>query len=303
MEESNDLCTYSVNNLVPTIRQLEGFNICSLEDFSVHVKSLRHNHRHDFYSLLIIESGFGSHTIDSISYKIKKNRIFLMTYGQIHSWEELKNAKGFMINFTKSFYNHIYTGNRKIKSDLINLGDVPYIDVDASSIKEWISLANLVKNEYRRSKNEYKELICLYLKAALVKYKRYFNLGTDSILLKKNHKSTLAQNFKELIDMKFKEWKFPKEYANEMCITPHYLSTISKAKFGKSAGIIIKERIILEAERLLKSTDLTVNEIGGRLGFSDKSNFNKYFKKYMYCTPEAFRNESSRNIELQDDFV
>ncbi|MBM7417984.1 AraC-like DNA-binding protein [Chryseobacterium sp. JUb44] len=208
-----------------------------------------------------------------------------------------------MINFTKSFYNHIYTGNRKIKSDLINLGDVPYIDVDASSIKEWISLANLVKNEYRRSKNEYKELICLYLKAALVKYKRYFNLGTDSILLKKNHKSTLAQNFKELIDMKFKEWKLPKEYANEMCITPHYLSTISKAKFGKSAGTIIKERIILEAERLLKSTDLTVNEIGGRLGFSDKSNFNKYFKKYMYCTPEAFRNERSRDVEMQNHLV
>lgn len=286
---------YTVETLVPAFSQLKGFLIYSLQDFAKHIHSLEKTHRHDFYSLIIIESGKGSHSIDSKTYSICKNRIFLLTYGQIHAWEELSNAKGYIIVFTKSFYNHIYTGNNKIKSDLISYNDIPYIDVDDRSIKEWMSLAQLIYNEYLREKKQHKELICIYLKAALVKYSRYYSSNIETITFKKDHQHMLIQQFNELVDLKYKHWKLPKNYADEMSISPHYLNVLTKKTLGKTTGSIIKSKVILEAERLLKNTDLTVSEIGYILGFNDKSNFNKYFKKLMNCTPESFRKNDSTN--------
>lgn len=286
---------YTVETLVPVFSQLKGFLIYSLQDFAKHIHSLEKTHRHDFYSLIIIESGKGSHSIDSKTYSICKNRIFLLTYGQIHAWEELSNAKGYIIVFTKSFYNHIYTGNNKIKSDLISYNDIPYIDVDDRSIKEWMSLAQLIYNEYLREKKQHKELICIYLKAALVKYSRYYSSNIETITVKKDHQHMLIQQFNELVDLKYKHWKLPKNYADEMSISPHYLNVLTKKTLGKTTGSIIKSKVILEAERLLKNTDLTVSEIGYILGFNDKSNFNKYFKKLMNCTPESFRKNDYTN--------
>ena len=58
---------------------------------------------------------------------------------------------------------------------------------------------------------------------------------------------------------------------------------------GVSAGTLIRERVILEAKRLLINLDLMVSEIADKLNFDDQSYFIKFFKKYEGITPEKFR--------------
>jgi len=58
---------------------------------------------------------------------------------------------------------------------------------------------------------------------------------------------------------------------------------------GISAGTLIRERVILEAKRLLINRDLMVAEIAEKLNFADQSYFIKFFKKYEGITPEKFR--------------
>jgi len=59
-----------------------------------------------------------------------------------------------------------------------------------------------------------------------------------------------------------------------------------------SAGELIRNRVLLEAKRLLVNLDLTINEISGLLNFSDSAYFTRFFKKYTGQTPEAFRNRN-----------
>jgi AraC-like DNA-binding protein len=56
-----------------------------------------------------------------------------------------------------------------------------------------------------------------------------------------------------------------------------------------SAEQFIRERVVLEAERLLLNTPLSVTEIAYELGFSDKSHFGKYFRKTTGESPARFR--------------
>jgi len=56
-----------------------------------------------------------------------------------------------------------------------------------------------------------------------------------------------------------------------------------------SAGELIRNRVILEAKRLLINLNMTVAEIADSLNFKDNSYFARFFKKYTGSTPEEFR--------------
>ena len=106
--------------------------------------------------------------------------------------------------------------------------------------------------------------------------------------------SLILRNFRRLIEDHFKTVKLPKDYAGMLYITPNHLNALCKDHMGISAGEVIRNRIILEAKRLLINFDLSVGDIAQELNFPDNSYFVKFFKKYTHTTPEAFRNKNYR---------
>ncbi|MCD8179304.1 MAG: helix-turn-helix domain-containing protein [Tannerellaceae bacterium] len=79
-------------------------------------------------------------------------------------------------------------------------------------------------------------------------------------------------------------------YADRLCITPRYLSFISRqVTRTKSAKDLINNHIILEIKVLLESTQLPVQEIAHRLNFPDQSYLGRYFKRYTGQSPSQYR--------------
>lgn len=83
--------------------------------------------------------------------------------------------------------------------------------------------------------------------------------------------------------------RLPKEYAALLYVTPNYLNAFCRHMLGKSAGEIIRNRVLLEAKRLLINADMSIAAIAYQLNFADNSYFTKFFKKYAGVTPEEFR--------------
>lgn len=81
----------------------------------------------------------------------------------------------------------------------------------------------------------------------------------------------------------------PKEYAGLLFITPNHLNALCKASVGKSAGEMIRDRLLLEAKRMLANSAMSVSEIAYDLRFEDNAYFSRFFKKYTGHTPEEFR--------------
>ena len=78
-------------------------------------------------------------------------------------------------------------------------------------------------------------------------------------------------------------------YANLLCITPKYLSSVIHEVSGKYATEWIDEYVIFEAKALLKNYNITIKEICQKMNFSTQSMFAKYFKKHTGQTPRDFR--------------
>lgn len=80
-------------------------------------------------------------------------------------------------------------------------------------------------------------------------------------------------------------------YAEELCITPKYLSTICKTKSGKTANQWITEYLMEEIRYQLKQTTMSIKEISNSLGFPNPSFFGRFVKDHSGMTPLQMRNE------------
>ena len=78
-------------------------------------------------------------------------------------------------------------------------------------------------------------------------------------------------------------------YADQICVTPKYLSSVVKEVSGKTAAKWIDESVILEAKSLLKYSGMSIQEIAYHLNFSTQSFFGKYFKQHTGTSPSRYK--------------
>lgn len=101
--------------------------------------------------------------------------------------------------------------------------------------------------------------------------------------------AALVDNFLKLAEKHYKTEKQVGLYAERLCLTPKYLSQIIKQNTGKSAVEWLNDYIMLEAKALLKSTNMTVQQISDELNFPSQSFFGKYFKRVVGVSPKDYK--------------
>ncbi|MEU8425037.1 AraC family transcriptional regulator [Micromonospora sp. NPDC048835] len=79
------------------------------------------------------------------------------------------------------------------------------------------------------------------------------------------------------------------DYAAELGCSVRTLTRACLAITGRSAKQVIDERVALQASRLLAATDQPIAQIGRQLGFSEPTNFGRFFTREVGVSPGAFR--------------
>ena len=77
--------------------------------------------------------------------------------------------------------------------------------------------------------------------------------------------------------------------AENLNVSPNYLSGLLKLLTGQSTQQHIHDKLIEKARERLSTTDLTVSEIAYELGFEHSQSFSRLFKKKTNVSPLAFR--------------
>ena len=99
----------------------------------------------------------------------------------------------------------------------------------------------------------------------------------------------LHRQFQELLERDFATSHEAGHYAAELGMTTGTLSRVLTKLTGRTTKQLILDRVILEAVRLLRFSDLSIKEIAARLGFSDQFAFSKAFKRQRGEAPLDFR--------------
>lgn len=78
-------------------------------------------------------------------------------------------------------------------------------------------------------------------------------------------------------------------YADSLGVAPAALRAATRAATGRSPSALLRERQILEAKRLLLSSDIGVAETAYALGFDDPAYFSRVFRAATGCSPRGYR--------------
>lgn len=290
------------------IQNIPLYDICSLSDinqddilisrFAPYLethKNLFATHRHSFYHMVLFTAGSGTHTIDFESFEVKPAQIYFMVPGQVHSWAFEGFTDGYIINFSASFIQsfllqHGYLDNFSFFSG--NLADA-VINLPEETITSVKPLFEAILTEAALSATSAADMVRLLMLQIFILVNRVsMNPATGN---NSSYNQTLLKSFKNLIEHHYTDIKLPKDYAALLYITPNHLNAVCKDIMGISAGELIRNRILLEAKRMLTNPKLSISEISLKLNFSDNSYFTKFFKKLEDITPEEFRKKITQD--------
>lgn len=93
------------------------------------------------------------------------------------------------------------------------------------------------------------------------------------------------------------------QIADFVGVTPSYLQRIFKQSYGETILSALTKQRVTAATELLKNSDVSVSEIGKKVGYSDKRMFLAAFKKLQGTSPSEYRkNNRSFNFALYRDY-
>lgn len=289
----------------PPLYKLDSFSSKALkhsfyiEALKPHLKAhqfISRPHNHDFYLLLYVTQGGGTHRIDFKNYPVKPNSFFLMTPGQVHSWNLDEGTDGFIVFFERSFYQMNLDNNSLFDFPFFNtLQADPLILLPPDEHTIRFIITEMHKEFKASSERVDLRLLRSYLDILLLKLARNYSgnyLGDFA-----NSATQKIRKLELLIDQHYIDLKQPSDYADLLHISPAYLNSICKKTIGQTLTELISNRLILEAKRLFSYSDLTVKQIGEQLNFSSASYFVRFFKKHEGQSPEQFKESLNRAIQ------
>ncbi len=245
-------------------------------------------HSHDFYMLMIVTKGKGTHRIELDDYPVKPGSVFFMSPSEVHSWQLSDDTEGYILFFNTRFYLMdsgngnifelpLYNPEHKIHSKILSLKQLP----------EFQSLMENIRQESNSESAYQKRILRSYLDILLRKLAIVFNINQES----KSGQLTAAliPRLTVLINQHFSEHLPASFYANELDMNLQRLNAITKKSLNKTVAALIHERLLNEAKRLLEYSTFTISEVAFHLNFNDNSYFTRFFKKETGMTPEQYR--------------
>lgn len=283
---------YEICNLPGRNLQHSDFIAERFGDFLKIHPNLHLPHGHAFYHLLLFTKGGGYHTIDFNSFPVEIGQVYFMVPGQVHSWSFEGETDGYVINFSETFFQSFFKDNQYLDNFSFLSGETKdqVVKLNSYALREASVLMRQIIEEANSEELFHMDFARLQLLQFFILVARE-GIREHEFQQYAQPGNAVIQNFRKLLNQNFHQYKLPRDYAAMLFVTPNYLNALCNDLLGKSAGEVIRERILLEAKRQLLNLDESIARIGYNLGFRDNSYFTKFFKKYTGLRPEDFRRE------------
>lgn len=251
----------------------------------------------DFYMIALKKMKAGIIMYGRTKYDHESGSMFFTKPRQVVEMRNLElEEDGFAIYFHEDYLNGhpLYNEIKKYH----------YFDYEANealhlSPKEeqvvW-ELYNKIETEYYNNQDEYSKDIILTHIDSILKYsqrfykRQFINRTEMSGKIVSKFNNALTTYFESGL-LEEKGLPTVKLMAEQMHVSPRYLSDLLKQETGKTAIDLIHIFLVSEAKNLLRGADSTVAEIAYSLGFENLPYFSRLFKKETGFSPNQFKKQ------------
>ena len=256
-----------------------------------------------FFIAFYCEKGALQFSIEGEMYLAKEGDLVACTPRNIIGlYMRSPDLQGKVICMGESLYDETMPGVFHIDPNwwkkFLYLRQNPVMHATEFQSKLFLAYFNLLKTYMEDSDNPYRQrIIKITSQAAAVEilheldnWTHLEGNPTDHTKREASQKDLLFQRFITLLSHPTNTEREVRAYAEQLLVTPKYLSAVCKEKSGRTAMDWITESTVAQIKYYLLQTDLSVKEIAFKLDFPDVSFFCKYVKKHLGQAPLEYRN-------------
>jgi len=244
--------------------------------------------KEDEFLLIWFKSNESRMKIDGKSYLFNNNEIICLTEYHILKDIYIKNARIF--RFNRSFYCILENDNEVSCKGILFFGasNIPVIQVPKADIELFDTVFEMFKMEITIKDHLQLEMLQMMLKRFLILCTRVYKNQENYENLNYNQQNIIRE-YNYLVEHHFREKQTVKEYADLLFRSPKTLANLFSKLDQKSPLQFIHDRILIEARRLLSSTDKSIKEVAYYLGFEDQQSFSRFFKNKEGISPINYK--------------
>lgn len=271
-----------------TYSSIKDEDVFTLTDFSCEPSQELLNKK-GLYKILWSREGKTKIKIDNYQLELNENEVVFCT--PLNVMEVLTHSENLIaFVFNKQFFC-IQTHDDQVSCNgflFFGSSQPPKIELCEKEQYHFATLLHLFKEDLVIKDHLQGEMLRSLLKRLLIISTRMAkeNLTQPSI---SNAQLNIIREYNLLVEKHFRELHQVKDYANLLFKSPKTLSNLFLKYNDKSPIMVINERILLEAKRLLLYSDKPADEIAIELGYKSLSHFSKFFKKHEGVSPTAFK--------------
>lgn len=233
--------------------------------------------------IIVLDQGSGRHVVDTETYELEPESVIYIEPGRLHQWLPDEDFEGWVIAIDQHVCPPDLFKHPGMSSPLVSLGTA--IDI-AHSLVASLTAPELLPEGARLR-------IQLSLAAALLEL---ISGATSRAILSAGavteHK--IVATFRGELEFNFATTRSVSDYAELVGCSTKTLTRATNRVLGQTPKEVIDSRVAYAACRLLSNTDISVSWIAHKLGFSEQSNFSKFFSRTVQMTPAEYRSSSRR---------
>lgn len=249
--------------------------------------------RVDFFMLLLVERGQGRHMVDFSTFTLQPGSLVFVRPGQVQQWHPPGQLRASMLLVDPRVMDPDTTRSALQRSLALEWQGWPahaVLPVHArAGVGRWLRQLADECEHYDDSDLSVllvrSMLSCLLLQAARARASGSATAAAPA----PGDNPALMRMLLGAIAARLRERPTVRSLAAELGYSASTLDRACRASEGRSAKAVIDRRVALEAQRLLVHSRDAAAQIGLSLGFSEPTNFLKFFKRVTGSTPEAFR--------------
>ena len=229
--------------------------------------------------------------IDNQQHHFKRNQLLYLT--EFHNLEVIKTGKIRLIRFNRAFYCILDHDSEVSCKGILFFGasQLPVISLTDDQARIFENLWQVFQDELSSSEHLQLEMLQMLLKRFLILSTRIYKEKENYNALKAKQVD-LVREFNFLVEKHFREKHTVTEYADMLFKSPKTIANHFARLDTKTPSRFIQERIMLEARRLLRYTDLSIKQIAYELGYDDLQTFSRFFRKNEGISPSEYKKQT-----------
>jgi AraC family transcriptional activator of pobA len=268
--------------------------------FSLEASQQREPHRHDYHELFIVRAGTLRHHVDGVAVELGAGTAMLVGRGQVHSVEWARDVRGAFVRFSEQLLG---SAASELSPGWLLAGSTscvmhpPERELDHAEM-----VLRLLDDELHRPPDRYAStLVANALSSLLVLVRRWQESGGEHEgRTAPSADVELLQRFGRLLEAEYASHHDAAWYAGQLGVSANHLAAALTAVTGRSTKRLVTDRVMVEAERLLRFTDMPVQQVALRLGYDDPFHLSRAFKAHSGRSPMAWRAHARGTAEPVD---